>query len=63
VGEAATGLPAGVSGRFGTDSALSDGDRETVVEMARLVLGRFHPKAHVPADPGAKAEEELRSIQ
>ena len=63
VGEAATGLPAGVSGRFGTDSALSDGDRETVVEMARLVLGRFQPKAHVPADPGAKAEEELRSIQ
>jgi F-type H+-transporting ATPase subunit alpha len=49
VRDAASGLPAVVSARFGTASALSDDDRKTVVEKARLALGHFQPKAHPPA--------------
>jgi F-type H+-transporting ATPase subunit alpha len=49
VREAGAGLPAGVSARFETADALSDDDRKTVVERARLALGPFQPRGDAHA--------------
>ena len=48
VQEAAANLPKEVSARFETADKLSDEDRKTIVELARLSLARFQPK------PGTK---------
>jgi F-type H+/Na+-transporting ATPase subunit alpha len=56
VREAAAGIPAQVSGRLDTAAKLSDGDRETVVDMARQALARFQSghESGPKAAPGEK---------
>jgi F-type H+-transporting ATPase subunit alpha len=44
VREAAAKLPAEVEGRLATADTLSDGDRETIIALARLALAQFQPK-------------------
>jgi F-type H+-transporting ATPase subunit alpha len=56
VREAAVGIPAKVSGRLETAAKLSDGDRETIVGMARQALARFRP-GH---EPGPKAAPGMK---
>jgi len=56
VREAAAGIPTEVSGQLGTAAKLSDGDRETIVGMARQALARFQPghESRPKAAPGRK---------
>ncbi len=44
VREVAADIPADVRERLDTDETLSDEDRETIVQVARESLTRFHPK-------------------
>ena len=44
VREAAAGIPAEVCARFETAAKLDDGDRKTIIEIARLSLAPFQPK-------------------
>jgi len=55
---AASAIPAAVCARFETADKLDDGDRKTIVEIARQSLARFQPKPDAKAgpkpEPGAK---------
>jgi F-type H+-transporting ATPase subunit alpha len=42
--EAAADIPAAVRERLDTADALSDEDRETIIQIARQSLARFQPK-------------------
>jgi F-type H+-transporting ATPase subunit alpha len=52
--EAAADIPAEVRERLDTAEKLSDGDRETIIEIAQKSLARFQPKPE--SKPEAKAE-------
>jgi len=52
VGAAAAKLPAELQGRFETAPKLNDGDKQTIIEMARQALAPFQPKP--PAKPEVK---------
>jgi len=56
VREAAAKIPAEVAGRLDTADRLSDEDRETIVEITRQALARFHPKPEPEAEKEARAE-------
>jgi F-type H+-transporting ATPase subunit alpha len=60
VREAAAGIPAVVCARFETADKLSDEDRETILEIARLALAHFQPKpkAQTEIKPTATVEEK-----
>jgi F-type H+-transporting ATPase subunit alpha len=57
--EAAAKIPADVAERLDTADKLSDNDRNTIIEIARQALARFHPdpkaKAKVGPEPQPKA--------
>jgi len=55
---AAEQLPAELQGRFETAPKLSDGDKQTIIEMARQALAPFQPKpvAKPEAKPATPAE-------
>jgi len=55
VREAVANIPAEVAGRLDTADRLSDADRETIVEISRQALARFHPQ------PGPEAGKEART--
>jgi F-type H+-transporting ATPase subunit alpha len=59
VQKAAVNIPAEVCARFESADKLSDGDRNTVIEIARQALAPFQPKlkhkAEATPNPGAKA--------
>jgi F-type H+-transporting ATPase subunit alpha len=52
VHEAAANIPADVCARFETAAELSDEDRKTIIEIARLAIARFQPKPE--AKPAGK---------
>jgi F-type H+-transporting ATPase subunit alpha len=54
VQEAAANIPARVCGRFDSTETLSDEDRATIVQIARIVLAPFQPEPEPKL--GAKAE-------
>jgi F-type H+-transporting ATPase subunit alpha len=56
VRKAAAELPAEVVRRFDTADSLSDEDRETVVQIARQALARFHPGPEPEAGTEARTE-------
>ena len=56
VHEAAGNIPAGVCARFETAAPLSDQDRKTIVEIARLALARF-----IKPDTKPEADAQLRT--
>ena len=62
VREAATTIPAEVSARFETAAKLSDEDKKTVVEIARIALAPFQPKpeAKPEVNPGAKETTKVQ---
>jgi F-type H+-transporting ATPase subunit alpha len=49
--EAAANIAAELSARLATDAKFSDGDRNTILELARGALARFQPKAAVKQAP------------
>jgi F-type H+-transporting ATPase subunit alpha len=61
--EAAVNIPSEVCARFESAEKLSEGDRQAVINIARLALTRFQPKpkskldSMVVSEPQAKAEE------
>ena len=55
VQKAAENIPAEVCARFESADRLSDGDRNTIIEIARQALAPFQPK------PDAKADQKLAS--
>ncbi|MBE3039841.1 MAG: alternate F1F0 ATPase, F1 subunit alpha [Chloroflexi bacterium] len=56
VHEAAASIPAAVCERFETADKLSDEDRTTIVEIARLALAPFQPKPDSGATPDAPTD-------
>lgn len=58
--EAAAGIPAEVGARFETAKELSDGDRQTIIELARQALAPFQPQPEAESgEPEAKAKTQL----
>ncbi|MDO8943815.1 MAG: F0F1 ATP synthase subunit alpha, partial [Desulfobacterales bacterium] len=53
--KATASIPVEVSARFETASTLSDGDRDTIIELARQALAAFQPK---PDEPEQKLEKK-----
>jgi PD-(D/E)XK nuclease superfamily len=53
--DAATKIPAEVGERFATADKLSDEDRQTIIEIARLALSRFQPTPGARPAVGRKA--------
>ena len=49
--EAAANIPAELCARLATDAKFSDGDRDTILELARGALAAFQPKAAVKQAP------------
>jgi F-type H+/Na+-transporting ATPase subunit alpha len=49
--EAAANIPAELRARLATDAKFSDGDRDTILELARGTLAAFQPKAAVKQAP------------
>jgi F-type H+-transporting ATPase subunit alpha len=60
VHEAAAKIPAEVCTRFETADKLSDEDRKTIIEIARLALARFQPKQAAAPEPKPKPEAESK---
>ena len=60
VHEAASTIPAEVSGRFETAGKLSDEDRETIIEIARQALASFQPKPDIKPAPEAKNDDQTQ---
>jgi F-type H+-transporting ATPase subunit alpha len=60
VREAAATISAEVSARFETAAKLSDGDKKTIIEIARKALVPFQPKPEPQAEvkPAAKADSK-----
>jgi F-type H+-transporting ATPase subunit alpha len=54
--EGAADIPAEVCKRFDTAATLSDEDRETIIQIARKALTRFHPKTEPESKPEAQTE-------
>jgi F-type H+-transporting ATPase subunit alpha len=68
MGEAETSLrtavpdiPADVRDRFKGDTALSDKDRETILDIARKALEPYQPKPESESKPEAKTEEKTEA--
>jgi len=58
VHEAATTIPAKILGRFETTDKLGDEDRQAIIEIARLALAPFRPKAAAKPEAGAVSKEK-----
>ncbi len=56
VHEAAADFPVEMRGRLDTDDKLSDGDRETIIRMARQSLARYQPEPDSASDPEIVAD-------
>jgi F-type H+-transporting ATPase subunit alpha len=61
VQESATTIPAEVSARFETAAKLSDGDKKTIVEIARKALVSFQAKPEVKVEPKTKDEAKIKT--
>ena len=58
VQKAAANIPKEVSARFESDGKLTDEDRKTIIEIARLALAPFQPKPEPKAEAGSKAAQK-----
>jgi F-type H+-transporting ATPase subunit alpha len=63
VRESAANIPAEVCARFETAATLSNDDRQAMIEIARLALGRFQPTPEAKAEPrhGSESEPEAQT--
>ena len=60
VQEAAANIPGEVGARLETADKLSDGDRQTIVELARQALAAFQPRPDAGAGPEASPKAEVK---
>jgi len=61
VQKAAANIPAEVCARFESADNLSDGDRNTIIEIARQALARFQPKSETKTEATPTPESKARS--
>jgi F-type H+-transporting ATPase subunit alpha len=63
VREAAANIPAEVCARLETAATLSSDDRQAMIEIAHLALGRFQPTPETKAEPrhGSESEPEAQT--
>ncbi len=60
--EAAANIPAEVCARFETAAKLSDEDRKTIIEIARIALERFQPEAKPKPESGPKPKSKPEAM-